>query len=91
MHTQHITHFTEADLPQPDRERLLAILYGGAAANADSPADGPSAVDAGAGASGVDPATTHAESGASHARTAGGALQPSAGARPGSATNEAVA
>lgn len=91
MPTHNQIHFTEAELPQPDRERLLAIIFGGTAADTDSPADGPSTVSAGAGASGVIPATTHAESGASHVRTAGGALQPPAGARPGSATNEAVA
>lgn len=87
----HIIKFTEADLPHSDRERLLAILFGGGAADINSPADGSSTVDAGAGASGLDAATTQAEPGAREDKSAGGALPLPASARPGSATTEAVA
>lgn len=87
----HDVRLTPGELSTHDHKRLLTLIFGGVAANTSSPADGPSAVDAGAGGSGVDPATTPAEPGASHVRTADGALQPSAGARPGSATTEAVA
>lgn len=88
---KHNVRFIPGELPKSDRLRLADLLFGGAAANTNSPTAGCSAVAVGAGASGVDPATTHAEPGAGQVRSVGGALQPPAPARPGSATTEAVA
>lgn len=81
MRTEHITEFSEAELPQSDHERLLRLLFGGLAANTDSPAAVSSVVDAGdAGAFDV----TRAEPGAKQVRSAD--ALPSVPAAPGSAT-----